>query len=91
MTAAVRKRRAPDMNAKIKRPWCSDPKPMTPGRILEIAGTKGEFTVHRYLYRAEALRGMCQRMQKSGSLRFGGVRGEWLVFRLPAVEPEPRA
>lgn len=74
-------------NAKqpIKRPWCSDPSPMTPERILAIAQTKGEFTVHRYLYRAEALRRACAKMVDAGELKRARTVGDFLVFVVPDV------
>jgi hypothetical protein len=69
------------MAAPIKRPWCRDDKPMTPNRILQIAQSKGEFTVHRYMYRDDKMRATCQRMVANGMLKMVGQSGEFLVFQ----------
>ncbi len=74
------------MRAPVKRPWCRDHEPMTPERIMRIARVKGGFTVHRYLYRASALRRTCGRMVDNGLLRRAGHEGDFLVFRVARVK-----
>ena len=75
------------MRQPITRPWCRDEKPMTPERILAIAKNQGEFTVHRYLYRADALRRCCRRMVASDLLVFAGRRGDFLAYKAKATAP----
>lgn len=75
------------MKALIKRPWCSDPKPMTAERILDIARCQGRFTVHRYLYRADSLRRMCRRLEANALLARGRAEGDMLVYHLPPAKP----
>ena len=55
------------MNAPIKRPLCSDAKPMTPLRILRIAETAGEFRVS-WRYRDEALSRAARRLAAAKAL-----------------------
>ena len=93
-TQAPKALNADAMRAPIKRPWCRDEKPMTPERILHIARSQGEFTVHRYLFRAQPLRRACQRMVETGLLRRAGQRGDFLAFKiapppLPPISPDP--
>jgi hypothetical protein len=76
---------ADSMTATIKRPWCSDDKPMTPARIMEIARSKGEFAVHRYLYRSDAMRRACRRLVDAGLLKAAGRCGEFLVYEPSAA------
>ena len=49
------------MNAPIRRPLCSDDKPMTPQRIIDIVKAKGEFTV-TWHYRNDNLRRAVSRL-----------------------------
>ena len=88
MKSASRPMNADAMRSTIKRPWCSDKTPMTPERILQIAKLKGSFTVHRYLYRADALRRTCRRMVANGLLRGPRKEGESLVFVAAGTDGE---
>jgi len=78
------------MTDTIPRPWCSDPKPMTRERILELTKSKGRFTVHRYLYRAESLRKALRKMAKAGLLKFAGCDGDFVVYILPPPPPQEK-
>jgi hypothetical protein len=49
------------MNVPIRRPWCSDDKPMTPAKIVAIVKAKGEFRV-TWHYRNDNLRRVVSRL-----------------------------
>jgi len=60
---------------------------MDADRILAIAGNKarhGEyFEVHRYQYRAESTRKLCERLCKQGKLKFAGLYGKYYAYWRP--------
>ena len=74
------------MNAPIRRPWCSDSKPMTPRKILEIAHSKGEFIV-TWHYRNDNLRRAVSRLCAAKALWCkSNKRGEavYVPYKKPA-------
>ena len=55
------------LDAPIRRPLCSDTKPMTPRRILQIAKHQGQFVV-TWHYRNDNLRRVVSRLCASKAL-----------------------